>query len=510
MSNTRYKVLFIEDDRADQVAFERLVKSEGLPYDYTVVDSVSQARQNLHSESFDIIIVDYFLGDGTAFDVFGFAEKTPVILITGVGSEELAAKAMKAGAYDYLIKDLKSNYLKILPEVITNAVKNKELEEQLNRHYENLEKQIRLRSEELVAEKELLSATLTSMCDGVIATDTEKRIVLFNMMAENFTGWKFQEVENKLADEVFTVIDEKSKDVIDLIGRVIQSGQAQEGKSRECLVGKNGIEKPVKASAAPVHNSRGEIVNIVIVFSDVTREREIDHMKTNFISSVSHELRTPLTSIKAYTEMLLTLSNVSDEDRLKFLSVIKNESNRLTELVEDILEMSSIESGVVKINYKLLDIEEVISRIISLLQNIADEKNIILEVDIDDNTGWLEADESKIESVITNLLSNAIKFTPQQGCISVSVKRQEQELVIRVSDTGIGIPGQELQKIFDRFYRVPRQNCPSQGSGLGLAIVKEILAMHKGRIEVESHPGQGSTFTVILPVTAGKISPPIT
>ena len=103
MSNTRYKVLFIEDDRADQVAFERLVKSEALTYDYTIVDSVSRARQNLDSGSFDIIIVDYFLGDGTAFDVFDFAGKTPVILITGAGSEELSAKAMKAGAYAYLI-----------------------------------------------------------------------------------------------------------------------------------------------------------------------------------------------------------------------------------------------------------------------------------------------------------------------------------------------------------------------------------------------------------------------
>ncbi|NIA17452.1 MAG: hypothetical protein GWO86_03800, partial [Planctomycetes bacterium] len=248
--------------------------------------------------------------------------------------------------------------------------------------------------------------------------------------------------------------------------------------------------------------------NVVIVFSDVTYEREIDHIKTNFISSVSHELRTPLTSIKAYSEMMLTLSDVPEKDRLKFLSVIKSECERLTELVEDILEMSSIESGIVKINYKSLDIKEVISRIISFLQNIAEEKNIILDVDIDDDTGRLEADESKIESVITNLLSNAIKFTPQYGRVSVEVRRQNEEFVICVSDTGIGIPGQELEKIFDRFYRVPHPECPSKGSGLGLAIVKEILTMHNGRIEVQSCPGQGSTFTVILPATAGKISQP--
>jgi len=170
--------------------------------------------------------------------------------------------------------------------------------------------------------------------------------------------------------------------------------------------------------------------------------------------------------------------------------------------------MSSIESGIVKINYKLLDIEELINRIASSLQNIADRKNIILELDFDDNIGQLEADESKIESVITNLIGNAIKFTLQDRQVSVSVRRQNEELLICVSDTGIGIPSQELQKIFDRFYRVSRPDYPSKGSGLGLAIVKEIVAMHNGRIEVESQLGQGSTFTVILPATAGKVSQP--
>ena len=156
-------------------------------------------------------------------------------------------------------------------------------------------------------------------------------------------------------------------------------------------------------------------------------------------------------------------------------------------------------------NYKWLDVEEFANRIIPSLQSLADDKKMRLDVDIDSEAGKFEADESKIESVIVNLINNAIKYTPPSGRVSISVRRQDRELVICVSDTGIGIPEQELGKIFDKFYRVYSPDYPSKGTGLGLAIVKEIVTMHNGRIEVESRHGKGSTFTVILPLAADRI-----
>jgi len=195
MEKTRYKILLIDDDKLDQAAFKRLVKTENLPYDCTIAGSVSQAREKLANSKFDIVIVDYLLGDGTAFDVFEFIKDTPTIFVTGAGTEELAIKALKSYAYDYLIKDVDRNYLKVLPKIINNAVAHKEAEQQLNNYHQNLELLVRERTEQLETEKEFMSVTLKSMGDGVIAVNAEKQITIFNKIAENLTGRRLRKLK---------------------------------------------------------------------------------------------------------------------------------------------------------------------------------------------------------------------------------------------------------------------------------------------------------------------------
>ena len=207
MDDTRYKVLLIEDDKIDRVAFKRLVEDENLPYDYLIAGSVSEAQDILSSNEFDVAIIDYLLGDGTAFDLLDSMADVPVIFATGAGNEELAVKAMKAGACDYLIKDFKRNYLKVLPEVMKNAVSHKRAQDELKQYHNNLELLVKERTGQLAAEKELLSVTLSSMGDGVIAVDAEKRITLFNKVAENLLGWQFEQVRGKPVDEIFKVIN---------------------------------------------------------------------------------------------------------------------------------------------------------------------------------------------------------------------------------------------------------------------------------------------------------------
>jgi signal transduction histidine kinase len=242
-----------------------------------------------------------------------------------------------------------------------------------------------------------------------------------------------------------------------------------------------------------------------MVLRDVSREREIDNMKKDFISSVSHELHTPLTSIKAYTAAILRDPNMPEQTRRQFLGIIDEESNRLASLVEDLLEISRIESSTVKITRQDIDIAAAVKRALSALRPLADKKNIQLKTDIAEGLTGLLDDPDKIQSVFTNLIDNSIKFTPEYGQVSVSVFQREQELVICVSDTGIGIPREALPKIFGRFYRVHRPDKQIQGTGLGLAIVKEIVTMHAGRIEVESEVNHGAAFTVFLPLDTQSI-----
>jgi len=502
MEEPRYKVLLIEDDRIAQMAFERFVRDENLPYDYTIAGSVSEANSILSTNKFDIVIVDYLLGDGTAFDVFDFVKDTPIIFATGAGNEELAVRAMKAGAYDYLIKDPVRKHLKVLPEVMKNAITRKNIEQQLKKYHDNLEGLVRERTEQLAKEKELLSVTLSSMGDGVIAVDAEKQILLLNEAAENLTGWRFGDVEGKAIGEVFGVINERTKEAVENpIDKALKSGKIETTSERDALISRGASECPISATAAPIRKNDGTMIGIVMVFRDVSQEREIDRMKTDFVSSVSHELRTPLTSIKAYTATILRDQDMSEQTRREFLNTINEESNRLARLIGDLLEVSRLDSGVVGITREAGDIAGVVKRALSALGPAAERKNIKLKVDIRGELGELPGDESRIQSVVTNLVDNAIKFTPEGGRVCVSVRRKGNELVIRVSDKGILITQEALPKIIDRFYRVYRPGRQIQGTGLGLAIVNKIVTMNGGRIEVESEVDKGTTFTVVSPLT---------
>jgi PAS domain S-box-containing protein len=493
----------VEDDRLDQMAFKRMVKEENLPYDYTIAGSVTQAKQILGGEKFDLVFVDYLLGDGTAFDILDSIVDTPTVFATGTGSEELAIKAMKSGASDYLIKDPARNYLKVLPAVIKNAMRHKKAEDELKRFHEKLVELVKERTEQLAEEKELLAVTLSSMGDAVVAVDAENRIMLLNKAAEQLTGWRFEEVHGKSVDEIIRFINEQTRQPAESpIDMVLESRKIESGTDNDALVARLGRECPVSATAAPIRRNDGTMAGIVMVFRDVSQQREIDRMKSDFISSVSHELRTPLTSIKAYAETMLHDRNMAEETKLEFLQIINEESDRLTNLINGILEIARIESGTIEIVRSRVNVASVVSQAVADLEYLAGKKNIRLETDIAENLPELLGDENKIHSMVSNLVTNAIKFTPENGRITVSSQANNNELLIKVSDNGMGIPKEDLPKIFARFYRVHRPGTEIQGTGLGLAIVKEVVIRHDGRIEVESEIDKGSTFTVYLPIAS--------
>ena len=390
---------------------------------------------------------------------------------------------------------------------LRDITKRKSAEEKLKKYRENLKVLVKERTEEVDAEKELLSVTFSSMGDGVIVADPQKRIILFNTIAETLAGWEFERVQDRPLDELFQVVNEHTKEAIESpVDRVLKSGKTETGSNLDVLVAMDETERPISTIAAPIYKNDGTIIGIVLVFRDVSKEREIDRLKDDFISSVSHELRTPLTSIKAYTETILHDSNMPEETKRQFLGIIDEESNRLANLIEELLDLSRLESGTVKLLREPMNISAVITQVSTALKPLAEKKNIQLNVNVCENLPQFIGDESKILSAITNLVNNAVKFTPAGGQVSVSATTSGQdELVIRVSDSGIGIPKEALPKIFDRFYRVHHPGKQIPGTGLGLAIVKKIVTMHGGRIEVESEPNRGTTFTIFLPLTPTPI-----
>ena len=244
-----------------------------------------------------------------------------------------------------------------------------------------------------------------------------------------------------------------------------------------------------------------EVAGVVAVLHDVTREKEIARLKTDFVSNVSHELKTPLASIKAYIEMLIDGEAADDKTRREFYEIISSETERLHRLIENILNLSRIESGVIKVVREPISLTGVVKRVLDVAAPQAKLKNIQLVERLAPVYYQVEADQDMIYQAVMNLVSNAIKYTPEGGTVRVSVRMDEKDgrAICEVADDGAGIPADQLPFIFEKFYRVKANNKLAKGTGLGLTLVKHIVeTVHDGKVTVESEEGKGSTFRMEL------------
>ncbi len=232
--------------------------------------------------------------------------------------------------------------------------------------------------------------------------------------------------------------------------------------------------------------------------------KELDQLKSDFISVVSHELRTPLTSIKAFTELILMKPRMTNDKRSRFLSIINNETDRLARLINDILDLTKIEAGKLSWHVSQVSLPEVIRTSVTNIRSLADNKSLIMRLNVPDSLPWIYGDRDRLVQVITNILSNAIKFTPVGGSITINASSDEyprRQIAVHIADTGVGIPHKYLDTVFEKFRRSGEAlTTNAEGTGLGLAITKQIVEYHGGRIWAESTPGKGSTFTFTLPL----------
>ena len=360
--------------------------------------------------------------------------------------------------------------------------------------------------EELRADRNLLATTLSSMVDGVIAVDEKQRIQLVNSAALQMIGIKASEAVGQPIDAVLHFQTRHGQSVpcpvAESFFRRERAGNIYDSDNAVMLRSRQGQLVSVVFSATPFASGDGPITGGLVIFRDVSAEAKVEQMKRNFVDSVSHELRTPLTSIKGFIKSL-------QQDDLLPLSVWKESLNiaheqatRLTSLVDDILELSRIESGQVQFRNEPVQIAQIAGLCLTETLGLAQSKEIAIEFNPQRNLGEgrIFADPSRIQSMITNLLTNAIKFTPNGGTISMMLDSNGREILLSVRDTGVGIPRDQHTRIFRKFYRVDRENEAIPGTGLGLPIVLSIVEHYGGRIEVESEEGKGSCFRVYLPV----------
>ena len=341
------------------------------------------------------------------------------------------------------------------------------------------------------SERAKLDLVLSSMFEGVIVTDEKEKIILMNPSLRKI----FLVDNNPEGKKPFEVI--RNTAVQDMVDRIVQGRQ---GLATEEIAINIPEEKILKVNGVPImRNNRLE--GAILVFHDITELRRLEQIRQDFVANVSHELRTPISSIKGYAETLLE-GALKDKDNAKeFISIIYQDSNRLANLINDLLDLSKIESGKMKMSLVPLDTVSLIKRAVTVIENQAKAKSIALKINLPAGLPKIKADETRFSQVMINLLDNAIKYSSEGGSVTISAKVVNNALQIDILDTGIGISEKDLPRIFERFYRVDKARSRELGgTGLGLSIVKHIVSAHGGQVSVKSEPGFGSTFSFTIPL----------
>ena len=356
----------------------------------------------------------------------------------------------------------------------------------------DLSEVIRLTHENLEQETKRLSSILSYMTDGVLATNRRGQIITINDMATKQLGVKRDDVLNTSILDLLDIADEY--DLRELITNVPELTIDSQDE--------NGEYVSLRVRFALIRRESGFISGLVAVLHDTTEQDKEERERRLFVSNVSHELRTPLTSVKSYLEALDD-GALSEPVAPDFVKVSLTETNRMMRMVTDLLSLSRIDNDTSHLDVELTNFTAFITYILNRFDKIKNQdetKKYEIIRDYSITPIWVEIDTDKMTQVIDNIMNNAIKYSPDGGTITVSVKTTDVQLILSISDEGLGIPKQDLPKIFDRFYRVDKARSRAQGgTGLGLAIAKEIIKQHHGFIWAKSEYGKGSTFTIVLP-----------
>ena len=358
----------------------------------------------------------------------------------------------------------------------------------------DLSEVIRLTHENLEQETKRLTSILSYMTDGVLATNRRGQIILVNEMAAKQLNVNPDEVLNTSILDLLSLGDDY--DLRSLITEVPELTIDSQDENGEYL--------SLRVRFALIRRESGFISGLVAVLHDTTEQDKEERERRLFVSNVSHELRTPLTSVKSYLEALDD-GALSEPVAPDFVKVSLNETNRMMRMVTDLLSLSRIDNETSQLDIELTNFTAFITFILNRFDKIKsqsqeDTKKYELIREYPITPIWVEIDTDKMTQVIDNILNNAIKYSPDGGKIKVGMKTTDAQLIISISDEGLGIPKKDLPRIFDRFYRVDKARSRAQGgTGLGLAIAKEIVKQHKGFIWAKSEYGKGSTFTIVLP-----------
>ncbi len=532
MENKKEKILFVEDDQVDRMAFERFASNFEFPYAYILAGSVKEAKSILGSKTFDAVVCDYLLGDGTAFDLFDAIQDIPIVVVTGTGDEHIAVQAMKAGASDYVIKDPEGRYLKTLSATIGNAIKNKRIAEKLHKYRTYLEDLVSERTAKLEQEitgRMRVEAALKEQYDFLQTLIDSIPISVFfknrkgiyqgcNNTYAAFLGLKKEEVVGKGVRDIFP------KELADVYVEADETlfknpgSQFYEAKMDHT----DGTRREVFFNKATYLDKNGEVIGLIGAMIDITKRKQAEEERNTLqvqlqrvqkmeaigtlAGGIAHDFNNIIGVIMGCAE--LSLHGVSKEDSIRrHLKQIINAGQRAADLVRQILTFSRQKDP----EKRALQISVIVKEVLKMLRS-----SLPVTIDIKQNiapdAGMVLADPTQIHQVLMNLCTNAAHAMRQDGgileVILANVNLTSEDIKkyvdikpgayveLTVSDNGAGMNRRITERIFDPYFTTKKAG---EGTGLGLAVVHGIINQYEGGIEVQSEPGMGTTFRILIP-----------
>ncbi|OPY67939.1 MAG: Sensor histidine kinase YycG [Syntrophorhabdus sp. PtaU1.Bin002] len=485
-------ILVVDDEKGIREGCRRILMSEG--YTVDLAENGKEGLKAIKAKSFDLILVDLMMPVMGGLDMMEEARQYDpeliMIVITGFATIETAVEAMKHGAYDYMPKPFSPDQLMA---VVNRGLEKRRLSLQTQRLMEERDQKLL----EVANEESKIHTIVNSMADGILVTNKERQLVLWNPSAV-----KMLNLNEKLgaAKNIEEVVLEKS--LVGLIDKVLSPDSSQYTAISEEIELPTPERRTLMVNVSVIRDMDGRELGVVSTLRDITSLKELDQVKSQFVSMVTHELRAPLAAVEGYLAAYLSGSAGNDPQmNRQMLERAKARAHSLLDLVNDLLQFSRLESKKIERKKELLNLSGVITGTVELLENQGEAKELEFTVDIPETLPLVEADRSEMEQLFTNLISNAIKYNVKRGKVIITTGSSNHYLEVKVADTGLGIAKENLPNIFDEFYRVsgPETRYVT-GTGLGLSIVKRIVESHFGRIEVDSELGKGTTFTVKLPI----------
>jgi len=476
-------ILVIDDEkRIREGCYKILIKENCL---VEMAENGEMGLKMLAEKHYDVILTDLMMPGIGGMEVLAkVREQHPdsvSIVITGFATLEHSIEAMKKGAFDFIPKPFTPDQLRV---VVSKAI------------------QMTRTLQDIATERTRLKTIVNYLAGGVLVTDKSKNIILYNPTLLKMLGYGGDTLDDQPLHALTT--DEKLTGIIDGILELntgefkVLSAEIEPHERGE----KTSNQSYLRAQAVPFQNRLGEILGSVTIIDDITHLKELDEMKSAFVSMVSHEIRSPLSTVLSQIKILMDgLAGELGPKQADILGKISRKVQGLVELSNELLDLSRIEAGLIVQDKQQVQLMDILESLVEFMQARAKEKNISLTLK-KANLPIINADTKSMEEVFNNLITNAIIYTSEGGKVDVMGKVKGDFVNISISDTGYGIAPDELPRIFDKFYRAKTEKTRSiVGTGLGLPIVKSIIEAHNGSVKVESKEGVGSTFYVRLPIS---------